>query len=48
MHNIHASAHENPDQLGNEDDDFSHNRTVVVYSIYPSAQLTSARYTTKI
>ena len=46
MHNIHAPA--NPDQLVNEVDDTSDNRTVVVDSIYPSAQLSSARYTTKI
>ena len=48
INNIHASAPVNHDQLVNETDGNPDNRTVIVDSIYPSAQLNSARYTTKI
>ena len=48
INNIHASAPDNHDQLVNETDGNPDNRTVIVDSIYPSAQLNSARYTTKI
>ena len=48
MHSVHSSAPENPDQLVNGVDDTLDNRTAVVDSIYPSAQLTFARYTTTI
>ena len=48
MHNIHASAPSDPDQLVNEVDGTPENQTAAVDSIYLSAQLPSARYTTKI